>query len=90
MRYRIEVTSENPFTDSVVTNHAQALAEELDYDGTNQGSVAVLDPAGVEIASWRFPADDPPAAARRVEFVVDSGDHEVGMLRYRYDFTGDG
>jgi hypothetical protein len=72
---RIEVTSENPFADSVVTRHAQALAEELDHDGTNQGSVAVLDAAGVEIAGWRFPADDPPGDPRRVGVVVDSDDH---------------
>lgn len=64
-QYRVEVTSENPFTDSVVANHAQALADELDHLA-NQGSVVIRDASGAEIAGWRFPADDPPKDSAEV------------------------
>jgi hypothetical protein len=53
-RYRIEVASANPFTDGVVANHAQQLAEELDHAGANTGAVVVRDAAGAEVAAWRF------------------------------------
>jgi hypothetical protein len=63
MRYRIEVTSENPLGDMAVVNAGQQIAQELDHDGTNQGSVVVVDACnGTEVAAWRFPTDDPPPA----------------------------
>lgn len=60
MRYRIEVTSENPLGDLLVENAAQQLAIALD-DATNQGSVLVVNAeTGVWGSAYRFPADDPP------------------------------
>lgn len=61
MEYRIHASSDNPFGDTVVVTAAERLAEDLDHDGTNRGSVVVVDAGnGGQVAAWRFPADDPP------------------------------
>jgi hypothetical protein len=60
MRYRIDVTSENPLGDMLVVNAGEQLAIGLD-DATNQGSVVVVNAeTRTEVTAWRFPADDPP------------------------------
>jgi hypothetical protein len=88
-RYRIDVTSENPFTDGVVTSHAQGLAEELDSDGCNAGGVIVRDGNGKEIAGWRFPPDAEAAGESRLSGVLRTQAGVVRGLLDRFDGLAD-
>jgi hypothetical protein len=87
-RYRIDVTSENPFTDMMVINHAQELAEELDAEG-NVGGVTVRDGNGKKIAGWRFPPGAEEPSESRLSSTLRTQAGVVRRLLDQFDGLAD-